>query len=80
MISPMNLIKTFMLKGMNPQQIMEQEIMKNISNQNPLISNLIGMANKGDNSGIENFAKNICKERGIDYNTEFAKFMKQLKG
>lgn len=79
-MNPMQLIKQFMGKGMNPQQMLEQEVMKNFTIQNPLIGNLIGMANKGNGKGIENFARNICRERGINYDEEFAKFMKQIKG
>lgn len=79
-MNPMQLIKQFMGKNMNPQQILEQEMVKNLYQQNPMIGNLIGMANKGNSKGIENFARNMCRERGIDYDEEFAKFMKQIKG
>ena len=48
-------------------------------NSNPMISNLIEMAEKGDNQGIENFARNLFKEKGKNFDDEFANFMKQVK-
>lgn len=79
MNNPIEVIKAFMSRG-GPKQFIEQEMMKSIVNQNPMIGNLIGMANKGNNQGIENFARNICKEKNIDFDKEFAKFMKQING
>lgn len=32
-------------------------------NQNPMITQLINLAKTGDKTQIENFARNICKER-----------------
>lgn len=62
-MNPMQLIKQFMGKNMNPQQILEQEVMKNLIKSNPMIENLMGVANNGGSKEIENFARNICKER-----------------
>lgn len=48
-------------------------------NSNPMINNLIQMAEKGDNKGIENFARNIFKDRGMDFDKEFSNFMNNMK-
>ena len=61
---------------MNPQQIVEKMIM---GNSNPMLTNLVKMAQKGNSSGIEQFARNLCKQKGIDFAKEFANFMSQMK-
>lgn len=60
----------------NPQQMI-QNILKN--NPNPMLNNLVQMAQKGDKQGIENIARNILKERGRDFDSEFSQFMGQFK-
>ncbi len=61
---------------MNPKQIVMKLMEKN---NNPVINNLIQMAQKGDNKGIENFARNYLKERNIDFDAEISKFMSNFK-
>lgn len=34
---------------------------------NPMLNNLVQMAEKGDTKGVENFARNMFKERGQDF-------------
>lgn len=57
--------------GANPKAIIKEMVGK----QNPIFGNLIEMAEKGDEKGVRQFAENICKERNIDFNKEFASFM-----
>lgn len=71
----------------NPMQIMN--IMKNkspqktiisiIGNQNPIINNLMKLAKSGNKSEIEDIARNMCKEKGIDFDKEFPSFMENFK-
>lgn len=61
---------------MNPQQIIQQILSKN---NNPVINNLVDMINKGDTKSVEQFARNFCKERNVDFDTEFKKFRSQFK-
>ena len=49
------------------------------SNNNPMIKNLVEMAEKGDNEGIEKFARNIFKEQGRDFDSEIKQFMNNFK-
>ena len=60
----------------NPQQLIMQMIEKNA---NPMIGNLIKMAKEGNTKGVEEFARNICKERGKNFDDEFSKFMNNFK-
>ena len=46
---------------------------------NPILNNVMGMAQKGDTQGVENFARNICKQKGLDFDTEFNKFKSNFR-
>lgn len=56
---------------MNFKQIV-MNMLKN--NNNPIFSNLIDMAEKGDTKGVENFARNYYKEHGKDFDKEISNF------
>lgn len=73
-MNPMNFIKQYMLQGMTPKGILSK---MNINN--PILNNIMNMAQNGDTKGVENFARNICKQRGLDFDTEFNKFKSTLK-
>ncbi len=75
-MNPIEIIKGFMSKGVNPQQIIANMINKD---SNPMMQNLMKMAQNGNTQEVENFARNICKERGIDFEKEFSNFMKQIR-
>lgn len=64
-MNPLDMLKQF--KGKNPQEIAMQLIG---NNNNPVINNLITMAKNGDSKGVENFARNIFKEQGRDFDAE----------
>lgn len=66
-------IQNYMLKGMTPKGIVQ-----NMAGDNPVFNNLINMAENGDTQGIEQFAKNVCKQRNIDFDKEFAEFKKNF--
>lgn len=75
MNNPIEIVKSIMGKNTNPGEI----ISKMIGNNNPMLNNLIQMAQKGDTKGVENFARNLCKEKGQDFDKEFATFMSNFK-
>ena len=75
MNNPIQIIN--MLKGIKDPKQAVMNIAKN--NTNPMIKNLIDMAEKGDNQGIENFARNIFKEQGRNFDEEFSEFTKNFK-
>ena len=75
MNNPINILKAMMGK-MSPKD-MAMSMLKN--NSNPVCSNLIDMMNKHDEKGIEEFARNICKEKNIDFDKDFADFMNSFK-
>lgn len=44
------------------------------SNNNPMLKNLVEMAEKGDTKGVENFARNFYAQQGRDFDQEFNNF------
>lgn len=73
-MNPMSMLKVLMGK-----QTPQETIMQMIGNDNPMLNNLLKMAKNGDKKGVENFARNMCEEKGIDFDKEFNEFMKQMK-
>ena len=68
-----------MLQGMrNPQQFLQQMIGNRQMMSNPIIKNALGMAQNGDSKGIEQMARNLCKEKGIDADKAFESIKSQL--
>lgn len=66
------------LKGIkNPQQFVMNMLGQN---QSPMATQLMKMVKTGNTNQIEQFARNICKERGMDFDKSFSEFMKQIKG
>lgn len=76
-MNEINMIKNLVSKGGNPQQIVMDNLLKN--NSNPMITKLLTMAKKGDTQGVENFARNLFKDKGRDFDAEFSDFMKQIR-
>lgn len=76
----------------NPMQFMnmlnviknpKQTVINMARNSNNLmLKNLVEMAEKGDMQGVENFARNIYKEQGKDFDKEYneiKQFMNNFK-
>lgn len=56
-----------MLQGMrNPQQFLQQMMNNNQVMSNPIMKNALGMVQSGNSKGIEQMARNLCKEKGIN--------------
>ena len=66
-----------MLKGIKSPKDAVVNMIK--SNNNPMVKNLVEMAEKGDNEGIEKFARNMFKEQGRDFDSEIKQFMTNFK-
>lgn len=77
-VNPMQLISQIK-RGQNPQQLMMQILEANAAS-NPIYANLLSMAKEGRTADIEAFARNVAKEKGIDFDQEFSRFKKQYFG
>lgn len=73
-MNPIEQLKMFIKKGGTPEQLVTQ-----IINNNPQLKNIVDMAQTGDKSGVENFARNMFKEQGRDFDKEFKDFMNYFK-
>ena len=71
----MNYILSMLRNGQNPQQIAMQFLR---NKQNPMIENWISLAQQGKTEELENIARNIVKQQGRDFDTEFRAFKQQF--
>lgn len=67
MINPMQLMQAMK----NPQAFMNQIMGNQQMMNNPMIQNTVNMAQKGDAKGIEQMARNVCKEKGLNADEVF---------
>lgn len=75
MNNPMQFIS--ILKSIkNPKEVVINMVK---SNNNPMIKNLVEMAEKGDTKGVQNFARNLYVQQGRDFDKEYSKFMEMMK-
>lgn len=74
MMNPMQLMQ-MMKNGGNLQQMI-MNMMRQQAGSNPVMNNALQMMEKGDNAGLENLARNLCKERNINPDEAF----NQIKG
>ena len=73
--NPMQLIGMMQHSG-NPQAFMLNMLQK--SSGNPMIAALLSLAQQNNTQEIEQIARNIVQERGLDYDKEFEDFKQQL--
>lgn len=67
------------VKNGNPQEFVINMLRQNMANGNPIAGNLIQMINSNDARGIEQVARNIAKEKGIDFDKEFNSFKQMFR-
>lgn len=68
-----------MMKNGNPQEIVMNILKQNATDGNPMAQNLLQMVNNRDIQGIENMARNVARERGVDYDKEFNNFKQMFR-
>ena len=44
----------------------------------PMGANLLKLMQNGDGAALEQIARNICAQRGLNFDTEFARFRQTL--
>lgn len=75
-LDPIKIIQ-LIRNGANPQQIMMKFLEDELQNT-PLGVNLLDLAKNNRSAEIEQIARNIYKQRGLDYDTEFNAFKQTL--
>ncbi len=77
---PTNMIDFIkVVKQGNPQAFVMNVLQQDAQKGNPIAVNLIQMINSGDSRGIEQIARNIAKEKGIDFDKEFNSFKQMFR-
>lgn len=76
-INPLQFI-AMIKNGQNPQQLMMNFLEAEMSGT-PMGEKLLTLVKNKDSKGIEEIARNMMKERGIDFDKEFMAF-RQLLG
>lgn len=66
----MNILQLLM---QNPQQIINK-----VLGNNPMTGNLINLMNNKDQKGIEQMARNLAKEKGVDPDKMYQQIKNQL--
>ena len=74
----MSMLGQMMKGGGNPQQMIQQMMGNNQIVQNPILKNTLEMAQKGDSKGIEELARNLCKEKGVNPDDAISKIKSQF--
>ena len=74
-VDPRRLIQ-MIRQGQNPQQLMLSVLEGQAGT--PMGANLLNLARNGRTAEIEKIARNMCKERGMDFDQEFTKFRKMF--
>ena len=63
--------------GMNPQQLVSQILPQ--FNNIPVVQNAYNMMQNRDIKGLEQIARNLSQQRGIDFDTEYTNFKNSFK-
>lgn len=75
-VNPAQLVQ--MIKsGHNPQQLL-MSILEKQAESNPMGANLLNLAKNNKTAEIEQIARNIAQQRGINYDVEFNAFKKSM--
>ena len=75
-MNPMELIQ-MIASGANPQQL-AMTLLEQQAGNNQMFANLLKLAKNNQTKEIENFARNVCQEKGVDYDSEFNRFKNTL--
>ena len=76
-MNPMDIIMMIQ-NGQNPQQIVLSILEEGVAANNPVAANLLNLAKNNRTADIERVARNLCAERGIDFDKEFNNFKSNL--
>lgn len=75
-MNQLEMIKNLMRGGLTPKGIAMQMLN---NNSNPMLKNLVEMAEKGQIEDLKKFGRNLYKEYGMDFDKEFDNFTNKIK-
>lgn len=62
----------------NPQGFLQNVMQNNQVMQNPMARNALEMMQKGDNKGLEQLARNLCKQNNINVDDALSDLKKRF--
>lgn len=65
------------MQGKNPQQLVLNYLQQQIGNT-PIGQNLLNLAQQNNTQAIEQIVRNLCQQKGINYDEQFNLFKQQL--
>lgn len=68
-----------MMRGGNPQTMIMGMLEQTASSGDPMAQNLLFLVNSGNQREIEQVARNVAKEKGIDFDKEFNSFKQMFR-
>lgn len=77
-VNPAMLIQ-MIRNGRNPEQLL-MSILEGQAGSNPMARNLLSLAKNKDSKGLEQIARNLFAQKGLDYDTEFNALVHLLGG
>lgn len=63
--------------GKNPEELINNFIQAQLGGT-PMGQNLLGLVQSHDTASIEKIARNICQQKGLDFEKEFTAFKQNL--
>ena len=75
-VNPIQIIQAIK-QGKNPEQLMLGILQGELVNT-PMGQNLLALAKQGKSKDIEQIARNLLKQQGLDFDKEFLAFKQQL--
>lgn len=73
-VNPMQMMQM----AKNPKNFAKQMFNNSQAMQNPILKNAVGLVDKGDTKGLEQLARNLCKEKGINADDMFNQMKNQM--
>lgn len=74
----MNNPLSFVQAMRNPQVFIQNMMKNNEVMKNPILKNTMEMAQSGNSKGVEELARNLCKEKGINADEALNKIKSQF--
>ena len=66
------------MNNTNPQAFIQQIMNNPMAMKNPMVQNVIGMMQKNDTKRLEEMARNLYKEKGLDIDETMQKIKSQF--
>ena len=67
------------MRSGNPQMMVKNMLEQSASTGDPMARNLLEVVNSGNEKQLEQIARNVAREKGIDFDKEFNSFKQMFR-